>query len=183
MHAHRPGARARDGARSAHLPRPGWWPTATGLLAAFCGAAATTAVAVALGGTRQQDGSLAAFAVVTAVTAARSVPLAAPGIGVIAWMFDNGFLVNRHAHLAWHGAADGIRLGVLAGAAIAGAGLGWAARAHRAPVSPPSPDAGGDRALPWRHGAVVDLGEIRDRQAAPGRDDGLRTAGHRRVPR
>lgn len=137
----------------------GRWAPSTGLFAAFCGAAAITAVVVALGGTRQQDGALAAFAALTAAVAARSVPLAAPGIGITAWMFDNGFLVNRDAHLVWHGAADGIRLGVLVGVAVGAAALGCAARSRESRAGPRSPEAAGPGA---RHGIVVDLREIRD---------------------
>lgn len=156
------------------MPAPGQWPPSTGLLAAFCGAAATTVVVVALGGTRHQDAALAAFAAVTAAIAARSAPLAAPGIGITAWLFDNGFLVNRHADLAWHGTADGIRLGVLLGVAVCGAALGWAVRSSGSLASPRSPEA----ARGARSGLVVDLGEIRDRRAAVGsRDESTGTAG------
>lgn len=125
-------------------------------------------VAVPVGGTRQQDASLAALAAVSAVIAALSVPLAAPGIGAIAWMFDNGFLVNRHADLIWHGTADGIRLGVLLGAAVAGAVLGWATvRAQSSCTGSPPSGTGDDQAVPGPpRGIVVNLGEIRGRRAA-----------------
>lgn len=156
------------------MPAPGRWPASTGVLAQFCGAAVTTVVVVVLGGTRHQDAALAAFAALTVVVAARTAPLAAPGMGIIAWMFDNGFLVNRHAHLVWHGTADGIRLGVLLGAAVCGAALGWAVRSSGSRVSPGPAEA----ARGTRRGIVVDLGEIRVRRGAGrSRDEGTGAAG------
>jgi hypothetical protein len=140
------------------MTAPGQWPPSTGLLVAFCGAAATTAVVVVLGGTREQDAALAAFAALTVAVAARSAPLAAPGIGMTAWMFDNGFLVNRHAHLVWHGAADATRLGVLLGVAACAAAAGWVVRSRGS--------GAGSRTRESAPCAVVDLGEIRDRRRA-----------------
>ncbi|HLI39826.1 MAG TPA: hypothetical protein VKV80_21195 [Streptosporangiaceae bacterium] len=139
---------------------------------------------MALGGTRQQDGSLAAFAAVTAVIAVRSVPVTAPGIAVIAWMFDNGFIVSRHARLAWHGTADAIRLGVLSGAAIIGVLAGWYIRAHDTrPAAPPSPDDRDGQPVPGqRQGTVVNLAEVRDlcdrRDTAQDRDEAPPAAGY-----
>lgn len=47
-----------------------------------------------------------------------------PVVGVLGWLFTEGFVVNQFGHLAWHGAADAIRLGVMVGAAAFGAATG-----------------------------------------------------------
>jgi hypothetical protein len=75
-------------------------------------------------GTRHPAAALAAYGLLAAVVAASTRPAAAAGVALIAWMFDNGFIVGRHADLTWHGAADARRLAILLAAAAAGAMLG-----------------------------------------------------------
>lgn len=45
-------------------------------------------------------------------------PWAALAAPALAWLFLNGFLVNRNGELRWHGAADTARLALLTGAAF-----------------------------------------------------------------
>jgi hypothetical protein len=106
------------------LPARHCWSASSGLLAAYAGSTAITAVAALAGGTRHPAAALAAYGLLAAVVAASTRPAAAAGVALIAWMFDNGFIVGRHADLTWHGAADARRLAILLAAAAAGAMLG-----------------------------------------------------------
>jgi hypothetical protein len=55
-------------------------------------------------------------------------------------MFDNGFIIGRHADLSWHGAADARRLAILLAAAAAAAMLGSHTRgARQGPLPAPDP--------------------------------------------
>jgi hypothetical protein len=73
-------------------------------------------------GTRHPAAALVAYGLLAAVVAASTRPAAAAGVAVIAWMFDNGFIVGRHAVLSWHGTAEARRLAILL--AVAAAVLG-----------------------------------------------------------
>ncbi|HEY7014712.1 MAG TPA: hypothetical protein VH480_18265 [Streptosporangiaceae bacterium] len=117
--------RGASSASSWHaLPVRHCWSASSGLLAAYAGSAAVTAVAALAGGTRHPAAALAAYGLLAAVVAASTRPAAAAGVALIAWMFDNGFIVGRHADLSWHGAADARRLAILLAAAAAAAMLG-----------------------------------------------------------
>jgi len=95
---------------------------------------------VLAGGTRHPATALAAYGLLAAVVAASTRPAAAAGVALIAWMFDNGFIVGRHADLSWHGAADARRLAILLAAAAAAAMLGSHIRgASQGPLPPPGP--------------------------------------------
>jgi hypothetical protein len=101
------------------------WPTPAGLIAGYCSMAVATAIAVAVGGTHWPGValgivSLAVFAVATRTT----VPVAL-ATGAMGMLFYAGFITGRHAHLAWHGAADVRRLCILLGAALCGAAASW----------------------------------------------------------
>jgi hypothetical protein len=148
-----PGRRA-DGASSLHasLPRH-CWPASSGLLAAYAGSAAVTAVAVLAGGTHHPAAALIAYGLLAAIVAASTRPAAAVGVALIAWMFDNGFIVGRHADLGWHGSADVRRLAILLAVAAAAALVGSLLRAPRQarfPPPPPGPDTavGDDQEIP-----------------------------------
>ena len=111
------------------------WAASTGLLAAYAGSAAVTAAVVLAGGTRHPAAALTAYGLLAAVVAAHTRPTAAAGVAPIAWMFDNGFIIGRHASLSWHGTADVRRLAILLAVAAAAAMLGSRIRvAHRRPV-------------------------------------------------
>jgi hypothetical protein len=114
-----PGRRAGDASPPQASPTRYCWPASSGLLAAYAGSAAVTAVVVLAGGTRHPAAALAAYGLLAAVVAASTRPAAAAGVAVIAWMFDNGFIVGRHAVLNWHGTADARRLAILLAAAAA----------------------------------------------------------------
>jgi hypothetical protein len=102
---------------------PGRRPATAGLLTGYCAAAAGALVAVAAGGTRHPVVALAILASVAAVAATRvAIPVAA-ACGVLAWLFYDGFIADRHAYLGWHGAADGWRLAICVGAALCGTAL------------------------------------------------------------
>jgi hypothetical protein len=106
-----------------------------GLLAAYTGAAVVTALLVLAGGTRHTAAALVAYGLLAAVVAAHTRPAAATGVALVAWMFDNGFIIGRHAHLSWHGAADVRPLVVLLAAAAMGSVLGSRVRvAHGGPA-------------------------------------------------
>ena len=125
------------------------WAVSYGLLAAYAGSAAVTAAVVLAGGTRHPAAALAAYGLLAAVVAARTRPAAAAGIALIAWMFDNGFIIGRHASLSWHGAADVRRLTLLLAVAAAASMLGPRIRAARhGPAAGPAPATGNGQRMP-----------------------------------
>jgi hypothetical protein len=135
-----PGRRTGRASPCHALPAHHCWPASSGLLAAYAGSAAVTAVAALAGGTRHPAAALAAYGLLAAVVAASTRPAAAAGVALIAWMFDDGFIVGRHADLSWHGAADARRLAVLLAAAAAAAMLGSRIRgAGQGPPPAPGP--------------------------------------------
>jgi hypothetical protein len=135
------------------------WPLSYALLAAFAGAAAVTAVAVLAGGTHHPAAGLVAYGVLAVLVAVRTRPAAVPGIAVIAWLFDDGFLLGRHGVLTWHGSADVWRLLILAALAAAASAFGSHVRAaHR------NADTAG---LPGAH--LVLIADGHHRQAQDGR--------------
>ena len=142
--------RGAGGANACHaLPGRHCWSASSGLLAAYAGSAAVTAVVALAGGTRHPAAALAAYGLLAAVVAASTRPAAAAGVALIGWMFDNGFIVGRHADLGWHGSADVRRLAILLAVAMLGSRL----RApHQARFPPPPPGAdtavGDDQEIP-----------------------------------
>jgi hypothetical protein len=112
------------------------WPVSYGLLAGYAGAAAVTAVLVLASGTRHPAAALAVYGLLAAVVAAHTRPSAAAGVALVVWMFDNGFIIGRHAHLSWHGDADVRRLVILLAAAAAGSVLGSRIRVARGEPAP-----------------------------------------------
>ena len=146
--------RRADGASPLHAsPARHCWPASSGLLAAYAGSAAVTAIAVLAGGTHHPATALIAYELLAAVVAARTRPAAAVGVALIAWMFHNGFIVGRHADLGWHGSADVRRLAILLAVAVVAALVGTLLRApHQArfPPPPPGPDTavGDDQKIP-----------------------------------
>lgn len=137
-------------------PRPGVlrpWPASTALLAAYAGAAATTIVVVLADGTRHPGAALIPYAVLAAGVSVRGPVRATPATAVIAWLFYDGFITGRHAHLAWHGAADVRRTAILLAAAGAAAMLSARARLAvsrpaAAPGTPASHPRPGRRSRP-----------------------------------
>jgi len=106
-------------------------PASKGLLAGYCAMAAATCVAVLAGGTQRTGVALGLLAVAAFVIAVRVTAPVALASGAMGWLFYSGFITGRHGDLAWHGAADVARLGILLGAALCGFALCWADR-HRA---------------------------------------------------
>jgi hypothetical protein len=157
-------------------------PSSYGLLAAFWSAAAVTAIAVVVGGARHPAAALAALAAATALVAARTTFVTVPALAAIAWLFDNGFFVDRHAQLTWHGAADCWRLGILLAAALAGGLIGVGARrpGHGPSHGRPPGPGGGD----WTTGqaaAVVSLAEVRKLHVSGHTEEGGHTEEDRHV--
>jgi K+-sensing histidine kinase KdpD len=107
-----------------------------GLLAAYAGAAVVTAVVVLATGTRHPAAALVAYGLLAAIVAAHTRSAAAPGIALVAWLFYDGFIIGRHAHLSWHGAADVKRLAILLAAGAIGSALGARIRAARPGPAP-----------------------------------------------
>jgi hypothetical protein len=101
------------------------------LLTAYAGAAVVTAVLVLATGVRHPAAALIAYGLLAAVVAAHTRAIAAPGIALVAWLFDDGFIIGRHAQLSWHGAADIRRLAILLAAGAVGSMLGARIRAAR----------------------------------------------------
>ncbi|HYA53853.1 MAG TPA: hypothetical protein VEG33_22100 [Streptosporangiaceae bacterium] len=166
--------RSAGGASSLHAPSARHcWPASSGLLAAYVGSAAVTAVVALAGGTRHPAAALAAYGLLAAVVAASTRPAAAAGVALIAWMFDNGFIVGRHAELSWHGAADARRLAILLAAAAAAAMLGSHIRRFNQRLNPAPGQAiavGADQGIPDGHPAPT----ARAPAAAPGHHRGHR---------
>jgi hypothetical protein len=101
---------------------------ADGPLAGYCVAAAATAVAVLAGGTRHPLVALAVLAFALLVAARRMTLPAALASGGMAWLFYDGFIIGRHAQLAWAGARGGLWLLVLVAAAVCASVTGLLAR-------------------------------------------------------
>jgi hypothetical protein len=97
----------------------------TGLLVGYCGLAAATGLAVVAGGTRHPTVALGLLGLAVLVIAVRMSWPGALGVGVLGWLFYDGFFIGRHAQLAWHGAADLRSLGILLGAAAGGCALSF----------------------------------------------------------
>jgi hypothetical protein len=131
-----PGRGAGGAAPSYASPARHCWSASSGLLAAYAGSAAVTAVVVVAGGTRHPAAATVAYGLLAALVAAHARPAAAAGVALVAWLFDNGFIVGRHAHLAWHGAADARRLVILLAAAAIGSTVGSRIRAARQGPAP-----------------------------------------------
>ncbi|WP_457033342.1 hypothetical protein [Kitasatospora sp. P5_F3] len=86
---------------------------------ALTGSAALVPVLAVLGELRDTWFALGAFAVLCAALGAASRPLAAPLVAGAGWLFFNGFVVHRHATLAWGGTSvEGARFGLFAVAAL-----------------------------------------------------------------
>lgn len=64
------------------------------------------------------DGGLVVTTAVTAVAAWWSRVPVAFATGITGWLMINGFLVNQHGQLRWHGGGDLVRLGVLVGVGV-----------------------------------------------------------------
>jgi uncharacterized membrane protein YfcA len=79
---------------------------------------------------------MVAYGLLAAVVAAHTRPAAAAGVALPAWLFDDGFIIGRHAHLSWHGAADVRRLVILLAAGAVGSMLGARIRAARPGPAP-----------------------------------------------
>ena len=131
-----PSTRRTGAASPSSTPAPArhGWAVSYGLLAAYASSAAATAVFVLAGGTRHPTAALAGYGLVAACVAARIRPAAAPGVALIGWMFDSGFIIGRHAHLTWQGSADVRRLAILLAVAVAASLLG--SRLHTAGRGP-----------------------------------------------
>lgn len=98
------------------------------------------------------DGGLAVTSGIVAVAAWWSRVPVAFAAGFTGWLMINGFLVNQHGELRWHGNGDLLRLGVLVGAAVGVAGVRTAELAVRR------------RRVGWSF-LSVDLAELASRQA------------------
>jgi hypothetical protein len=135
-----------------------------GLLAGYGSAAATTATVVAAGGTRHSLVALVVIALVMAGVASRlSVPLGAAA-GAMSWLFYDGFIIGRHAELAWHGSVTGWQAAVCLGAGATGSlGAAWSRVRKRADGEKATPAGSQSR----RYGDnVVYLAAARQRREA-----------------
>jgi hypothetical protein len=114
----------RDAGRGALWRR---WRLSEGALAGYCAAAAATTVAVGAGGTRHPVVALTVLAMAMLAVALRMTLPAALASGVIGWLFYDGFVIGRHAHLVMGGASGplaGWSLLVVVAAALCGSAVG-----------------------------------------------------------
>jgi hypothetical protein len=121
------------------------WVGSAALLVGFCVVAGATGLAVAAGGTRWPPAALGALAAAVLVVAVQTSPTAAVGLGGIGYLFFDGFIVGRHAQLAWPGLSGLWPLAALTGVALTGSLLGWARRRFI-----PAGDAQSDALTPVR---------------------------------
>jgi K+-sensing histidine kinase KdpD len=124
--------------RSFGTPPPAVWPVAVGFPMSLVVAATMTA----LHSTNEPTG-VALLVVGVIGCSVRARPAAAIATGVIAWLFDNGFLAHTTGDLHWRGTADTVAIAVLVGSALLSARLS-AALGHRrgpAPAAPAPPTA------------------------------------------
>jgi hypothetical protein len=96
---------------------------ATRMAAAFASNAALTAILAVAHLSGHLGWSLAAFAAVTVGMSCWAGLRVGLFSAACAWMFYDGFIVGRHAHLAWHGTADLARIALLVGIALVVGGL------------------------------------------------------------
>lgn len=102
------------------LVRPRSAPTGITFAAGSAAVVAAAVAAASLTAPSALVGRLVAMAVCVAAVGTFGDLVAALATAAIAWTVLNGFLVDRLGVLAWHGAADAVRLGVLLGVAAAG---------------------------------------------------------------
>jgi hypothetical protein len=74
-----------------------------GLLTGYCVAALATVAAVAAGGTRHPVVGLTIITVAAFCVATRMSITQAIAAGAMGWIFYAGFIIGRHAVIAWHG--------------------------------------------------------------------------------
>ena len=92
-------------------------------------AATVVAATIPTGLTGWRIGTVAA--VLCVLSAATVDPIASAVVAIYAYLFVDGFLVNRFGDLSWQGPADLRRAGVLAAASAVGLALGWLLRVFR----------------------------------------------------
>ncbi len=100
------------------------WRMPEAAAAGYCAAAVATTAAIVAGGTRHPVVALAVLALAALGVALRMTLLAALACGGISWLFYDGFIIGRHAHLVWKGPLTGWSLLVLAVVALCGSVLG-----------------------------------------------------------
>lgn len=93
------------------------------LAAGFAGNAGLTAILAAAHLSGELGWSLAAFAAVTVGMSCWAGLRVGLFSAACAWMFYDGFIVDRHAHLAWHGRPDLFQIALLVGIALVVGGL------------------------------------------------------------
>jgi hypothetical protein len=86
---------------------------------AFGGNVLLTVCLVVLHGSGVLGWTFGAFVVLTAVMTWWAGPPVGAASALYGWLFFDGFIVGRQAHLAWHGVIDLDRILVLAGTALA----------------------------------------------------------------
>ena len=97
---------------------PPRWRNAEGALAGYCVVAVATAAAVTAGGTRHPLVALAVLAFALLVAASRMTLPVGLASAIMAWLFYDGFIIGRHADLAWAGVREAWWLAVLLAAAV-----------------------------------------------------------------
>ena len=97
--------------------------------AAAVAAATVVAATIPTGLTGWRIGTIAA--VLCVLSAATVDPIASAVVAIYAYLFVDGFLVNRFGDLTWQGPADLRRAGALIAASAVGLVLGWLLRVFR----------------------------------------------------
>lgn len=97
----------------------------------FAVAAPLAILAAAVGETRHPALMLAVLAIGAFAVGCAAEPVGSVLIGLLFWLFYDGFVVNRSGVLAWDGRTDALRLAVLVGAGLLGSLLGLLVRRIR----------------------------------------------------
>ncbi|QMU68786.1 hypothetical protein [Streptacidiphilus sp. P02-A3a] len=90
----------------------------------FAVAAPLAELLAALGTGRDPAAALVAFGAAALAVGWFARPAASLVIGLLFWLFFDGFVVHHSGTLGWDGARDALRLGVLVGAGLLGGLLG-----------------------------------------------------------
>jgi len=127
------------------------------LVTAFAVAAPLSILLAATGAAHRSDPALLILAASALAVGWTARPWASPVVGLLCWLFYDGFDADRWGVLGWDGRGDALRLGLLLAAALLGSLLGtlaphlreaWAAlrtvrrrfrRASLEPFTPPAP--------------------------------------------
>ena len=122
LHLPRPNARTREGYAATTPARDRSGVRAPMLLVASFAVAAPVAVLVAaVGGAHAPVTALVLLGVAAFAVGWAAEPVSAVVVGLVFWLFFDGFDAHRWGVLSWDGRTDATRLGLLVAAGVLGA--------------------------------------------------------------